>query len=266
MDSSRPEKKISPSKAEPTELGVQRRIFPVEIRDIYRNDQGSADLQMIGTGINNKDYAIKTVNDGNGYVPATELFCYELARELSIATPSYDIIKMRDNSLAFGSMWEGGATVLKEMVKVWDLLKGAVTVRGLKSFFSHVYALDIFINNIDRHFGNYIFRDSYSGTIALAYDFSRAWYAFDPIGYQCLDGNVNTGGCHELIRKTGNFDPKTAKETLDQISRVDVRTLAQIISLLPETWMPTDARNELLSWWGSTEMMTRIAKLKSGIK
>lgn len=266
MHSGTPEKKTKQTKAQAAELSIQRRMFPVEIRDIYKNDQGSADLQLIATGVNGKDYAVKTINDGNGYVPATELFSYEIARELSIATPNYDIIQLRDGSLGFGSMWEGGATVLKDVAKVWELLKGATPVRGLKSFFSHVYALDIFLNNIDRHFGNYIFRDSYSGTIALAYDFSRAWYTFDPFGYHCLEAHNNTKTCHDLIVQTNNFDSKTAKETLDQISRIEVKTVDQITNLIPEAWMNNNAKSEFISWWGSKDMLNRIAKLKSEIR
>lgn len=60
------------SNVQTPEVGIQRRMFPVEIRDIYKNDQGSADLQLIVTGINGKDYAVKTLADGNGCVPVTE--------------------------------------------------------------------------------------------------------------------------------------------------------------------------------------------------
>jgi len=249
-----------------TELFVQRLMFPIEVQDIYRNDQGTADLQMIATAMNGKDYAVKTVDDGNGFVPFTELFCYELARELSIATPSYDVIKLKDGSLAFGSMWEGGVLILREMTKVWDILKGKIQIRGLKPFLSRVYALDLFLNNVDRHFGNYIFRDSYAGSIALAYDFSRAWYAFEPLGYDSLDSGHNTCDCHELIVKTGNFDAEIAKSTLDEIARLQVESIAQILSIVPETWLAISVREEILSWWGSDDMKNRILKLKSEIK
>jgi len=37
----------------------QQDIFPVEITEIYPNDQKSCDLKIIGSGRNGKDYAIK---------------------------------------------------------------------------------------------------------------------------------------------------------------------------------------------------------------
>ena len=248
------------------ELAIQRQMFPIEVQDIYRNDQGSADLRLIATAMNGKDYAVKTIEDGNGYVPATELFCYELARELSIATPNYNFIKLKDDSVAFGSEWEGGVREIKEVAQIWAILKGRVEIIGLKPFLSRVYALDLFINNIDRHFGNYIFRDSYSGVIALAYDFSRAWYAFEPFGYESLEDNYNTAICHNTIIQEGHFDPETAKNTLDEVSRIDKSSINRILAMIPEVWLDDETKKELLQWWGGTDMVDRIIKLKSGIK
>ena len=82
----------------------QKELLPIDAIQIHKNDQGSADLNVIVTASNNKDYAVKLISDGNGYVPTTELFCYELATILDIPTPTYDLIRMRDGSLAFGSL------------------------------------------------------------------------------------------------------------------------------------------------------------------
>lgn len=244
----------------------QPSLFPIDAKDIYRNDQGSADLKMIATAVNNKDYAVKTTDDGNGFVPLTELFSYELARELSIATPNYALIKLRDQSIGFGSEWEGGALILKESSKVLEVLHGATQVRGLKAFLSRVFALDLFLNNIDRHFGNYIFRDSYSGVIALAYDFSRAWYAFKPFSYESVsEPTTNTFVCHQLILRTNNFDASIAHSTLNEIKHISVEVINRILSNVPGEWMPDDTRNEILGWWGSQDMEDRITLLKSRI-
>ena len=245
---------------------LQPSLFPIEAKDIYRNDQGSADLQMIATAVNNKDYAVKTIADGNGFVPLTELFSYELARELSIATPNYALIKLRDQSIGFGSEWEGGVLILRESSKVLDVLNGSTQVRGLKAFLSRVFALDLFLNNIDRHFGNYIFRDSYSGVIALAYDFSRAWYAFKPYGYESIsDSTANTFVCHKLICTTNNFDASIALATLNEIKNINVEVINRILSNAPNEWLPEDTRKEILDWWGSQDMENRITHLKSRI-
>ncbi len=245
---------------------AQRILFPIELTELYRNDIGTADCQTIGTAANGKDYAIKTVNEGNGQIPSSELFCYELARELQIATPEYNVIKMRDESLAFGSMWEGGALDIRNPQVMLGILQDKIVVRGLKSFFSKVYALDVFINNIDRHFGNYLFRGGYNSTIALAYDFSRAWYAFAPFDYQSAsDPNQNTYRCHLVIKNYNKFDHIVAQNTLDEISRIPRDTIDQILSLIPDQWLDQTERNDLLNWWSDGSMQERIDVLKGSI-
>lgn len=247
----------------------QKTLFPLDITDIYKNDQGSQDLTMIATAINGKDYAVKTLEDGNGFIPASELFCYELAREINIATPDYQLIKLRDSSLGFGSAWEGGAHVIKLDNEVWDILKGKVVVRGLKTFLSRVYALDIFINNIDRHFGNYIFRTGYKSVIALSYDFSRAWYAFEPYGYESIeDKNIKvnkTHLCHKIIKQNNLFDKLIAINTLTELSQISKEQIISILNIIPPDWLSDDLKEDVIDWWGSVDMNTRINKLKAGI-
>lgn len=245
---------------------AQRLLFPIEITDVYRNEIGTADCQTIGTATNGKDYAIKTVSEGNGHIPSSELFCYELARELQIATPEYNVIKMRDESLAFGSMWEGGALDITNQQVLLGILQKTIPVRGLKNFFSKVYALDIFINNIDRHFGNYLFRGGYNSTIALAYDYSRAWYAFSPFNYESKDDpNRKTQICHTLIKRFDLFDNMVAINTLDEISRISDEVINQILFLIPNEWLSSSSKTDFMDWWSNGAMQERVGILKRSI-
>jgi hypothetical protein len=240
----------------------QRTLFPIDIAITYPNDQQSADLSIIAAGTDGRHYAVKTTNDGKGFVPATELFCYELARELNIATPEYQIVRLKDSSLAFGSVWEGGAHITKELIQMWAILTGKKPVMNLKGFLSRVYALDLFINNIDRHFGNFIFRDSYKTNIGLAYDFGRAWYEISPYSYEAVKHETNTQIYHNYIVKSGHYDKVLAANALTEISKIDVHRISQILEIIPEEWLPVSIRNELLAWWGESDMSSRINKLK----
>ncbi|WP_455887076.1 hypothetical protein [Pseudomonas rustica] len=240
----------------------QRQLFPVAVMTTYPNDQNSADLQTIGLAANGKDYAIKTVMDGNGKIPASEAFCYQLARMVLIATPDFDVIELHDGSHAFGSVWEGGASTLKEGIQVMRILKGEIPVVGLKTFFSRVYALDLFVNNIDRHFGNYIFRPSYSGQIALAFDFSRAWFAFNPFGFEAAIESNNTSSSIQHIQHYNQFDREEAIKCLDMIAKLTKEDAAAIILNFPEAWMSDKDRQEFLEWWGSQARIDRIDFLK----
>lgn len=240
----------------------QRQLFPIAVMTIYPNDQDSQDLKMIGLAENGKDYAIKTVIDGNGKVPATEAFCYQLARHLLINTPEYDVVELHDGSYAFGSVWEGGAATLKHQADVMRVLKGEFPVVGIKSFFSKVYALDLFVNNVDRHFGNYIFRPSYSGTIALAFDFSRAWFSFNPYGFEAaVDENPTSSGI-TWIRKFDQYDRSEAVRCLDIITGLTTETVSAMLSNFPDEWLSNHDRQSFLEWWSSPARTERIEFLK----
>ncbi|OSR73982.1 hypothetical protein BV326_01438 [Pseudomonas syringae pv. actinidiae] len=239
----------------------QRQLFPIAVITTYPNDQGSADLGMIGLAENGKDYAIKTVTDGNGMVPASEAFCYQLARHILIGTPDFDVIELHDGSLAFGSAWEGGVETLKDRTEILRVLSGEIPIVGLKAFFSKVYALDLFVNNVDRHFGNYIFRPSYSGKIGLAFDFSRAWFAFNPFGFEATEHCNTFTGIH-AIRQFGQYDKFEAEKCLDKILSLTTGDIDTIISNFPAAWMSEHNRQEFLGWWDSQARKERIDFLK----
>lgn len=246
----------------------QRTLSPIHIVETYPKTSSTLNLEWIGRGANGKDYAIKTVNDhnSNGFIPATELFCYNLAAELLIATPNYDLLILADNSVAFGSLWEGGVHTIKDVPMAIDVLKKQLPIKGLSSFLSKVYALDIFINNIDRHFGNYLIRDSYHGHIILAYDFSLAWYACgNTYGYEAINTSCNTKKWHEIIKNTQNFDVEIAKNTLSEIARLPLKSIEHIIVQIPDEWLSQDTKTEIMQWWASDERVARINLLKAGL-
>jgi HipA-like protein len=247
------------------ELQYQRTLFPVEIIEFYPNDQGSADLSLIGSGRNAKDYAIKRISDGRGMVPATELFCYELARRVNIATPDFDIVLLADGELAFGSVWEGGVHRISNMNEVTKILMGTIQVKSLDNFFGKVYAFDLFINNIDRHFGNFLFRQSHSYFIALAYDYSRAWYEVDYKGFQATDKQSKTQQVNELIRKFHKFNRQQAVQTLDELCQISQSSIEHILTEIPVNWMTKQQREEIIEWWGTDEFASRFVMLNKEI-
>lgn len=241
----------------------QPALFPIEIIETYPANEGSADLNTIGRGRNSKHYAIKTIHDGNGYVPASEFFCYELARVLSIPTPDFDYLSLNEGKeIAFGSVWEGGVRGIKNDNDILAILKGEINVQDLNSFFGKVFAFDLFVNNEDRHFGNYIFRDSFNNSrVALAFDFSRAWKVTGPYEYHCLDASCKTMMCNGLMQKFGQYDQAAAIEKMEEIRAVSKETIESILDGMHESWMPKEDKDVLLDWWGSKDFHVRIDKL-----
>jgi len=244
----------------------QRDIFPVDIVDIYPSDQNSADLKVIGLGRNDKEYAIKRINDGTGFIPASELFCYELAKRINIPTPEFDVLRLQDDELAFGSVWEGGVHKISYMNEFNDILNENIVVNNLSTFFGKVYGFDLFINNIDRHPGNYLFRQSYNFMIALAFDYSRAWLEVDYSGYQAIDDkkcNTQTTVFH--INNFKKIDLTQSKIILDELSKIDKNAIKGILSEIPNSWLTEQKSEEIIQWWGSKEFTDRINILKGGV-
>lgn len=258
------EKRLNMSVA--TDLSYQKELLPVDAIQIHKNSQGTADLQVIVTASNNKDYAVKTISDGNGFIPASELFCYELARLLDIPTPNYDLVTMRDGTLAFGSVWEGGVHHIDDQNRLIAILTGVTPVRDLKLFLSRVYAYDLFINNLDRHLNNYLFRESYKSLIGLAFDYSRAWYEVGAYGYESMDDKkCKTQLCHQLINECGNYEREAAVKLLDRILNIEHTAIERILKMIPDDWLEDNVKKEIITWWGSQNMADRISKLKGGV-
>lgn len=244
----------------------QRSIIPLiamEIHSISEHDANSANLRCIVTADNSKDYAIKEVkNSCTGYIPASELFCYELARAIKINVPDYQIIEMADGSYAFGSEWDGNAEYLDEFVDFLRILSGKDAIKNNNEFFSKVYALDIFVNNYDRHRGNFFVRKTYSGKIGVAYDFDKSWYESGYYKFDAIVGGTNTqeSRCHiedkRVLKKT------IVRDTLDCIGKLSVNDISSILNIMPPEWMADEEKQKFLLWWSSEELNNRIDKLK----
>ncbi|MEZ9696984.1 hypothetical protein AB4300_23830 [Vibrio lentus] len=241
----------------------QPALFPIEIIETYPPEKDSADLSLIGKGKNSKHYAIKTIHDNNGFVPASEFFCYELARLVSIPTPDFDHLQMENGEIAFGSVWEGGVVGISVFSDMVEILTDVIVVEDLDTFLGKVFAFDLFVNNDDRHFGNYIFRDSFQKNkkIALAFDFSRAWKVNDPFGYQSLDAGCNTMEYHGYILRGKKYDKASAVSTLDSISQIPVESIAEILAGMHESWMSPEDKEVITTWWGSEQFHQRIKSL-----
>ncbi|NMZ68852.1 hypothetical protein SAMN05216370_0883 [Pseudomonas peli] len=246
-------------------IGSQKRLFPVDILTEYPNNQGSADLQLIINGRDGRDYAVKKPSDGNGKIPASEFFCYELAYRVTIPTPNWAYINLTDGDLGFGSAWEGGVKSFSPAL-VLQILHNKIKVSNLKVFLSRLYAFDLFVNNVDRHWGNYIWREGYDqNLIALAFDFSRACFEVGHTGYDALRPGCNTQESFKLINLTLNYDRSEALRCLDIIASITASEIEDMISEIPTTWMTDKDKTSYIDWWGSQARLDRIVMIKGNI-
>ncbi len=250
----------------PIEAAYQRQLMPIDVITSYSSQMGTADLRVIVEARDGKHYAVKTVADGTGGVPASELFCYELAYRVLIPTPSYAFINMPNDGISFGSAWEGGVVngdpKINYPLFINEVLTGQKKVPNLKVFFSRLFAFDLFVNNVDRHWGNYLWRTSYNDSyVALAFDFSRACFELGHDGYHALSPLSRTQSTFRLLNTTKNYDRSEAVACLEAIRAITTAEVEGILGNFPTAWMPKTKRREYIEWWNSDARQARIDHL-----
>lgn len=247
-------------------IDYQPSLLPVQIVETTTY-YATKHLKIIGTGIDGKKYAVKRVSqkDNRGLIPASELFCYELARAIFLPVPYYEIVKLKDSELAFGSVWEGGVDIGDALDRV---LTGEIETNNPKLILSKIYAFDLFVNNTDRHFNNYLVCLKHEKHSIIAFDFSMAWYAgVDPFGYQALNPEYDTCRYHKIIRASKHyFDAELARNTLTEIDKISIDKVEQILRRMPDSWFSMQQRQEVLAWWDSSAKTERITRLKTEIR
>lgn len=252
----------------PIEARYQKTLIPIEAITTFNSNLGTADLKQIVEARDGKHYAVKTTHDGAGKVPASEFFCYELACRVVIPTPAFSIISMPQGDLAFGSLWEGGVVNGNKRVDyqsfIMAVLTGATKVTNLKVFLSRLYAFDLFVNNVDRHWGNYLWRSSFGDSfIALAFDFSRACFEIGHEGFEAAHPSSNTQNAFNLINLTKNYIRAEALSCLEAIEAVDGDEIKSILANFPSSWMSKEDRKSYTDWWNSQARLDRISSLKN---
>ncbi|MCQ4289456.1 hypothetical protein NA647_18725 [Pseudomonas stutzeri] len=258
------------AQALPIEARYQKTLIPIEAITTFNSNMGSADLKQIVEARDGKHYAVKTTRDGAGKVPASEFFCYELACRVVIPTPAFAIISMPQGDLAFGSLWEGGVVNGNKRVDyqafVMAVLQGKTKVPNLKAFLSRLYAFDLFVNNVDRHWGNYLWRSSFGDSfIALAFDFSRACFEVGHLGFEAVHPASNTQIAFRMINLTKNYIRAEALGCLEAIEAIDSNEIATILENFPASWMSKADRKAYIDWWDSQARLDRISSLKNTI-
>lgn len=248
----------------------QTTFLPIKIVETFSNDTGSADMELTGIGEDSREYAIKQSIPALPYIPAVELFCYELCRLLRLPVPRYEIVSLPDGSTAFGSQWDGGAVQnrAQDCLQHWIMNEFDETYR-LFEIIGRIYGLDLFINNIDRHWNNYLVVKNRNTFSTLAFDFGRALFNMPNKGFAGFDTFrvkeplfANTG-LWQLAFVQHNFHVhEEAERTLDEIAAIDKNQIEWILDKIPLEWLPQEIRQDYLDWWGTKEFNTRIDELK----
>lgn len=204
------------------------------------------------------DYAVKAVTD-NPMIPCSEWLSYQLAQSVALSCPACAILILPDGSRAFGSRIQPGLRHMEEEVR--SGISPEVFLADCADRLSMAYALDVFIANIDRHFGNFLFgTNSLNKRTAMSIDYSHAllvggWPLRDIIGK-----NNPTTLHMKILRGMGLWRSPQALMALGTLSQVKRDHIARWLLDMPPSWLEKAKGEAFVTWWGNEDFHARVSK------
>jgi hypothetical protein len=239
------------------EQRVQKELFPLRTIVEIQDDRLGSDAWGRIQGTDSQWYLVKG-DKGGPHVRAGDWLGTHIAEIADVLCPTPRIIEMADGQLFFGSQVVEGIADCTETAEILTSDTLATGGGGLKSWLSRVYALDMAINNIDRHELNYLSKN-HSGT--------RRFYAIDFC--RCLHwaGSLNEfpqPGSHtrhmgKRIRDRHGFDIGAALSMLDRLMRIERKEIGAIVAGMPREWDHEGRALMSLDWWSGVLSKDRAA-------
>lgn len=200
-------------------------------------------------------------------VRASEWLSTQIAEMVGVAAPAAVTIELASGEVVFGSRRIAGVaddvTTTAYLTTPSNSNVGLPAV-NLKALLSRIYALDMFLNNDDRHLGNYLSVDDNGVRRLYAFDFSRALFWNWPWnGFPRSDRNTRQWG--RVLRSLHGFDAPAASAILDGLSGLSVPALQQLVNHMPSGWLSASATAEFLAIWTTDACQNRIQDLKAGL-
>ena len=145
-----------------------------------------------------------------------------------------------------------------------DVILGQVH-SDLSTDISKIYALDLFINNPDRHLDNYMVVKNGASHAIFAFDYSRAWLhgGFPPAGLPA--GNTVNWKNWFKANFPGYFNPGAANGILDMLSQINSAQITGIIGRHPNNWLSQPELDAIIAWWDGGGAAARVTQIRDGI-
>lgn len=250
-------------------------LFELEFNNYTPSNLSTAHLSGFAVASDEMEYAVKGTKSSIPFqvqnplqIPAAEWFCTKLAELCGIATPVCKVLKcISDGEYVFGSRIEHAAWKNGLNSAQWLQLLGTAT-ESLKRQLWAIYAFDQFVHNIDRHLNNYLYMvNSQNHVIVKTFDFSLSSFV---IGWPRTTSNTlptdSTTVTNWTVAKLYIGDTpelrQVALNVLDRIERIGVETISDILSSMPEEWLPPHHNDYFVNWWTSEDRKQRLEAIR----
>ena len=246
-------------------MPAQLQMFPRKALIEYPPAKLTADCLGMVDADDGGRYYIK--DDAHGRpVRASEWLGTHIAEAVGIQAPAAVVIERANGSLVFGSRRIVGVAddlITQTYLTTASVSNAALPIPGLGTVLSKIYALDMFLFNDDRHFGNYLSIDDNGVRRLYAFDFSRAvFWQWPWNGYPAPTTHTRTRG--NVLRQLHGFDAAAANAVLDNLGALALPTIEGFINQMPASWSPTDLRSQFVGVWSSGHCTARVQALRKG--
>lgn len=223
---------------------MQNSLIPIKILQQIPPNTESADLKFIGLADDGHLYALKCLAE-HRFLPISEWVGYHLCRAIGLATPDFAVVLLDDETPAFGSRFE---RVQQLGVPINPIQRAHFLGSGMRTATEPIFAVDAFLPNNDRHFLNFMWRESAIGVVPLAFDFSRAWLiSGTPFGLFPLNKTDNTILVWEYLK--GTFSYSVPVNAMNKISALPDDWLEAVIKSAPSQWIADFDIKPTIDFW-----------------
>ncbi len=243
---------------------VVPRAYLFTVRTIREDpaDLNSADAELIVTADDGMDYVVKTTKRHPG-IPASEWLGHHFADACGIPTPQYAIVELADKRLGFGSQWDDSS--LRDQGARRAVLEAGAKLAHLGAIFSSIFALDQFVYNDDRHFGNYFLVSTGRSFGVKTYDYSRALlYHGWPPPVPPLKKACNTMACFRALVVGYPYDKAAGAEVIRKLRGLRAEQIRLWLDEMPRDWLSTPKKAQMCDWWND-EAPDRLEVTKKGL-
>jgi hypothetical protein len=190
-------------------------------------------------------------------LPATEWICSRLASACGLPVPPIAVVELQamPGVSFFGSQWQGGALEFLQVM-------GRITNPQV---FERTHAVDLFVNNTDRHRGNYLYLELAGDIVARVIDFSHALMVMGwPLPALPMPACHTTNELPALLAENPNAYQRPI-DILEHIATLSADWMAHTIDDMPDTWLTPTHKAALVQWWQSDARQHRLNAAKSAL-
>ena len=192
------------------------------------------------------------------HLPASEWICSHLARACGLPVPPFAAIELANDPgvYYFGSQWQGGSI---DPAVAFPLVSNP-------DIFARTHAADLFLHNLDRHLGNWLYLDLDGDVVARVIDFSQAWLINGwPLPDLPLPAASKTMVCLPVWMGQHRANYVRPEAILDKVASLPVTWMLETLAGMPDAWLDAAERLKLRHWWISEARTTRVESAKANL-